>query len=328
MGKSKKVASKDLDWSEVEQPRPVVLVPEVRVGVPAPKSFSGSGESVEEIAGEYTVWKVQLNNYMQALRAEGAKMSPEVELYRKIACLSGHAVLVAQDVIDEFAAGGQNENATVRWTDIEKRLDSIFLGAVNPQSVIATLHAIKQAPGQSVSDYAAKWNAVHRRLVSIGVSNRDVAAQWFMQGLQSSLKVRVSEKLLEDQPLIKFAVNDAAGAVACVTNLAMAREQAMKLRRSDDEGERRWRSGGRTWRQSVSNSRTSGIAAQVNSMATDFATMLGIDNTTVQQRLKAKECLNCGSNAHHMRACPKLRQARINSLDVEPNETYVRPKNE
>ena len=55
----------------------------------------------------------------------------------------------------------------------------------------------------------------------------------------------------------------------------------------------------------------------MNSLAADFAALMGVSNDTIQKRMKAKECLNCGSNAHQMRSCPKVRKARVNSVEVE-----------
>jgi hypothetical protein len=315
-----------LDWSNDDEPKSNVVVSEVKPGFTAPKPFSGYGNSVDAIAEEYLSWKVQLNNYVKGLTIVGGRMSPEVELYRRLACLCGQAVLIAQDVIE---TANKEEDGSARWADVEARLDELFLGAVNPQSVIATLNAIKQTAGQSVSDYAARWNAVHRRLMSMGVSNRDIAAQWFVQGLLPSVKARVTEKLLEDQPLMKYAVKDAAGAVTCVTGLALAREQAMQTRRSDTSLSSGWSRESRSWRfKPTSGEREPSLTARVNSMATDFATILGISDATVQQRLKAKECLSCGSRAHRMRECPKVRQARVNSLVSEQEYSKDESKNE
>lgn len=292
----------DLDWES--EP---VATPEVRVHLLPPITFSGEGPNMEIIAGDYASWKVSINNWFKGLKNAGAKLDQQLEINHKMGSLKGQALLMAQDVLD-----GSGKPTT--WEDIITRLDSVYLGSINPQSVISTLRDIKQLPGQSVTEYAAKWNVTHRRLVNIGVSNRDVAAQWFVDGLTPKIRKRVNEKLLEDQPLLKYGVGDAAGAVACVMNIAMAKELSTRFS-TESEGDRRWQPRSHGWRQSNNTQRMS--TAQVNSLATDFAAALGINDTTIQQRLKAKECLNCGSSAHQMRACPKLRQARVNSMEAD-----------
>lgn len=307
----------DLDW-ESEPAKNSVAIPEVRVHLLPPVTFNGEGPNMEVIAGDYSAWKVSINNWFMGLKNAGAKMDQQLEINHKMGSLKGQALLAAQDVLD-----GSGKPAT--WDDIIARLDSTYLGSINPQSVISSLRSIKQLPGQSVTEYAARWSVTHRRLVSIGVSNRDVAAQWFVDGLVPKLRRKVNEKLLEDQPLMKYGVTDAAGAVACVMNIALAKEQATQFS-TESDGDRRWQPRSQGWRQPNNNQRQGGMGtAHINSLATDFAAALGINDAVIQQRLKAKECLNCGSSAHQMRTCPKLRQAKVNSMETDE---LVEKKNE
>jgi hypothetical protein len=296
---------------EEEELRTVVEVSEPRVNLRTPSLFNGEGADLETIAGEYSSWKVAVNIWFDAVKQSGVKMNSRTELNHKMLMLSGQALLKAHDAVT------YKESAT--WKDVEAHLDAVYLGCINPQAIIATLRNVKQSSGQSVAEYAAKWNAIHRRLVSIGVSNRDVASQWFVDGLLPNLQRKVNEKLLEDQPLTKYELQDINGAISCVTNIAQAKELTMG--RNNGGTESRWQPRGRGW--STVNSQRN-ITAQINSLATDFAVALGVDAQTVSQRLRSKECLSCGSKDHRMSSCPKVRKAKLNSMtmddDHEKNE--------
>jgi hypothetical protein len=295
---------------DIPDQRPML---EQRLSLVNPAPFTGEGPNLESIAADYSAWKAAINLWFKGVKASGVRLSQDMELYHKLMFLKGPAILKAQDAIN-----ASEHPAT--WRDVESYLDSAYLGNVNPQAVIAMLKSIKQAPGQSVSEYVAKWEHVHRRLVNIGASNRDVAAQWLVDGLLPRIKSKVTEKLLEDQPLSAYDINDAIGAVKCVSNIALAKELSS---RKDIVGETepRWQPRGRGWHHS-GGQRAASSVAQVNSMATDFAALLGVDNETIQQRLKAKVCLGCGAGGHQMRSCTKVRKAKLNSLvaDIDNEE--------
>lgn len=310
----------------------------MNVNLPQPPTFSGEGSSIEEIARDYNAWKVQLKNWVKMVKASGVEMKAELEFYRKVASLTGDAALV----VDGMKSGDEK----VTWAEIISKLDEVYLGCINSQALIASLKNIKQAPNETVTQYAARFNQVHRRLINIGVSNRDVGAQWFIDGLVPSLRRKVNEKVLEDQPLTCYDKDDASGAVIQVTNIALAKEIAQSNRfrgdrnggrfgdhyitksRGDDYGDR----SGNAKHQSWSGRRTSGetkpATAQVNSLAADFAAVLGVKSETIQQRMISKECLSCGATTHQIKACPKVRRAKMNHLASQSADDSDHEKNE
>jgi len=287
-----------------------------------PPQFSGDGDDIETVSSEWQAWKASMNNFIAYIKEAGQPLPKSHEVRVRLSGLRGQAMLCASDKIEELD--------TPNWKEIEQYLDTIFLGSVNAHSLIALLKTIKQTPGKSVSQYASEFNAIHRRLVKIGVSNRDVSAQWFVDGLLPKLGKLVNEKLMEDQPLKDYDINDAMGAVAKVTNLALSKEMAG--RRSEKDNDRwehgsksnNWRRGGGVQRNGLTGQRNN-LNAQMNSVAVDFATFLGVSHDTIEKRMKAKECLTCGSSSHQIRACPKIRQASVHFIDADEED---RPKKE
>lgn len=283
-----------------------------------PPQFSGEGDSIEAISAEWQAWKASMNNFIAYLKESGQPLSKTHEVRIRLSGLKGHAIISANDLLEKFE--------TPTWKEVEQHLDTIFLGSINAHTLIASLKGTKQSPGQSVSQYAAEFNAIHRRLVKIGVSNRDVAAQWFVEGLHPKLNKIVQAKLMEGQPLQDYDINDAMGAVARVTNLAISAE--MLVARPERENERWYTgSGSQSWRNSSTMQRYSTARprnsqnVQVNSIAVDFATRLGVSHDLIQKRMKAKECFHCGSNNHQLRGCPKIGQAAVHSLDIDQTKS-------
>lgn len=288
-----------------------------------PPQFSGEGDDIETISGEYQAWKASMNNFIAYIKETGQPLPKSLEMRLRLSGLRGQAMLCANDKMGDLD--------TPTWKEIEQHLDAVYLGSVNAHALIAILKTTKQSPGQSVSQYASEFNAIHRRLVKIGVTNRDVAAQWFVDGLLPKLGELVHAKLLEDQPLKDYDINDATGAVAKVINLALSKEFAGRRSKKDDE---RWQSGANSynWRRGGGGvqrnspvGQRSNLNAQMNSVAVDFAALFGVSQDTIQKRMKAKECLTCGSNNHQLRACPRIRQAGLHSINVDEED---RPKKE
>jgi hypothetical protein len=251
-------------------------------------------------------------------------LTPDLEFYYRKQSLKGDAAVAVCDL---------SVGKDLQWKDIISHLDTVYLHNVNPSTLIAALKQVRQSMNESVAQYAARFNQIHRRLINLGVSNRDVAAQWFAEGLTPVLRSKVNDKIMEDQVLMKLDKSDAIGAIACVTNIAMAKELNRGFNgrrddaRRDDTGERVNFGRTRSWRD-YRQARTNSNVAQLNSIATDFAAMLGVSDADVQRRLKNKECLTCGSNAHHIRDCPKIPRAKANVMKTEEPVESEHPKNE
>jgi hypothetical protein len=209
-----------------------VVMDQPRVTLPDTPKFNGEGDNIEKIGHDYAIWKILIADWVRLAKAAGYNLTDELEYCYKKQSLRGSAALAVNDLV---TGGGEK----VRWEDIIEYLDNMYLHHVNAQTIIATLKNVRQGKNETVVQYSARFNRVHRRLVHLGVSNRDVAAMWFSDGLLPYLRARVNEKLMEDQLLSKYSLSDAAGAIACVTNIAIAREMRGSCP-DDDEFDDGW----------------------------------------------------------------------------------------
>ena len=306
----------------------------------APKAFSGrreSGQSTTDIARSYETWKIALKYYLQNEFTYnfGRQASDEEQLSFAIQFLEDDALQAAEAALVRFARKNPTETGT--WNDVLSVLDKHYALPSAPSDLVGAIDKLEQEWNESVEAFTARFESIHRRLVTLELTNKGTSEIWYVKALRPAIRFHLRERLAADRPLDSYADDDCIGVIDHLRRMANAKERADQERNQGRErvGHERTQAGfqsrnqsGRSERQNrSSNWRDASMSdrrvadkppPQVNamSMVASYASRLGLAESVIQKRFDLNQCLYCAASDHAARDCPKRRQPRVNALEA------------
>jgi hypothetical protein len=297
-----------------------------------PKSFSGrreSGQSSMDLAQVYETWKLAMEIYLYNEKKNGWR--PSEDDYRMFAMqfLEGAALHTAESARRRFIQ--QNPRAVFEWTDVLAALDRNYALSVRPRDLLKLIQNTRQQYGEDVETFTARFDAIHRRLIDAGLSNKGTSEDWYLSALKPSISVHLRERVAADRTFDDHDFDDGVGVVDHLRGMAVAREEANKLRfRASREREKvqltSFARANQSWRSERQSDPRVGDTemAKLNalSMVASYARKLGLSEDLVSKRMDANQCLNCAAADHVVKDCPRRRRSRVNviALDEQTSE--------
>jgi hypothetical protein len=289
-----------------------------------PKSFSGrreSGQSSMDLAQVYETWKLAMEIYLYNEKKNGWQPSEEDHRMFAMQFLEGAALHTAESARRRFVQ--QNPRAVFEWTDVLAALDKNYALSVRPRDLLKLIQNTHQLYGEDVEIFTARFDAIHRRLIDAGLANKGTSEDWYLSALKPSISVHLRERVAADRTFDDHDFNDCVGVVDHLRGMAVAREEANKLRFRASREREKFQStsfvrANQSWRsERQSDSRVGDTEmAKLNalSMVASYARKLGLSEDLVSKRMEANQCLNCAAADHVVKDCPRRRRSRVNAI--------------
>ena len=294
-----------------------------------------NGEVSESRARNWRAHKVQMRIYLNELESAGEALSEARKVNLFIQSLGAPAILLGATIQSRSARG---PSAMLTLVKFITALDKVYLKKMS-SNLFDQMFKMEQIVGESTEAYYERFTCLQAEMLESNDVAKDIAVNWFINGLIDVLKEKVTYRRHADSVLDCFADDQPEEAVERCFEIAAAEEAMLiassrafllKRKASPTSTSSSFRAGAsisegssyrsaapnQAWRQATAGPLPARQAHAVNDPSPLIQRRHGLSKDQVKTHWDAQTCFNCSKAGHFAKNCRSRRPAALNVFDV------------